>query len=100
MLARVFPNGVLPDLRGVFLRAKDNGKGYDPNRDLLSIQPGQAPASAIGGGDWGNYAGRDTGHTATTGTDNSGNYRVKQETEQQRETRPVNAAINYIVRAA
>ncbi|MEL5280827.1 phage tail protein [Serratia bockelmannii] len=99
-LAQVFPSGQLPDLRGAFLRGKDNGKGVDPNRELLSIQPGQAPASAIGGGEWGNYAGRDTGHTATTGTDNSGNYRVLQETEAQRETRPYNVAINYIVRAA
>ncbi|MGP0902923.1 tail fiber protein [Serratia sp. CY76391] len=99
-LAWAFPGGQLPDLRGAFLRGKDNGKGVDPNRGLLSIQPGQAPASAIGGGEWGNYAGRDTGHTVGTGTDNTGTYRVMQETEQQRETRPYNVAINYIVRAA
>ncbi|WP_249339797.1 phage tail protein [Serratia marcescens] len=99
-LALIFPSGQLPDLRGAFLRGKDNGKGVDPNRGLLSIQPGQAPASAIGGGEWGNYAGRDTGHTVGTGTDNTGTYRVMQETEQQRETRPYNVAINYIVRAA
>lgn len=99
-LAWAFPGGQLPDLRGAFLRGKDNGKGVDPNRTLLSIQPGQAPASAIGGGEWGNYAGRDTGHTVGTGTDNTGTYRVMQETEQQRETRPYNVAINYIVRAA
>ncbi|WP_053091646.1 MULTISPECIES: phage tail protein [Serratia] len=99
-LALIFPSGQLPDLRGAFLRGKDNGKGVDPNRGLLSIQPGQAPASAIGGGEWGNYAGRDTGHTVGTGTDNTGTYRVMQETEAQRETRPYNVAINYIVRAA
>ncbi|CAI1951262.1 phage tail-collar fiber domain-containing protein [Serratia marcescens] len=99
-LARIFPSGQLPDLRGAFLRAKDNGKGVDPNRTLLSIQPGQAPASAIGGRGWGDYAQRDTGYTADTGTDNTGHYSVKQETEAQRETRPYNVAINYIVRAA
>lgn len=99
-LGGVLTNGVLPDLRGVFLRGKDNGRGINPNRLLGDIEWSQAPASAIGGGDWGNYAGRDTGHTATTGTDNSGNYRVMQESEQQRETRPTNVSVNYIVRAA
>ncbi|CAI1967701.1 phage tail-collar fiber domain-containing protein [Serratia marcescens] len=99
-LARIFPSGQLPDMRGAFLRAKDNGKGVDPNRGVLSIQPGQAPASALGGRGWGDYAQRDTGYTVDTGTDNTGTYRVKQETEQQRETRPYNVAINYIVRAA
>ncbi|MHC5175235.1 phage tail-collar fiber domain-containing protein [Serratia rhizosphaerae] len=100
LLAWAFPGGVLPDLRGVFLRGKDNGRGIDPNRQMGSLQWGQAPASAIGGGEWGRYAGRDTGHTVGTGSDNTYTYRVLQETEQQRETRPVNVAVNYIVRAA
>lgn len=99
-LALVFPKGVLPDLRGVFLRGKDSGRGIDPNRNLGELQWGQAPASAIGRGDWGNYAGRDTGRPGRVGTDSDGNYNVKQETEAQRETRPVNVSVNYIVRAA
>ncbi|WP_337039903.1 phage tail protein [Serratia marcescens] len=99
-LAQVFPSGQLPDLRGAFLRGKDNGKGVDPNRELLSIQPGQAPAACIKRGDWGNYAGLDRGITAMIGTDSDGYPSVAQETEAQRETRPYNVAINYIVRAA
>ncbi|MBC3252870.1 tail fiber protein [Serratia fonticola] len=100
LLLKAYPNGVLPDLRGVFLRGKDNGRGIDPNRNLGELQWGQAPASAIGGRGWGDYAGRNTGHTSESGSDNSYNYAVLQETEQQRETRPVNISVNYIVRAA
>lgn len=99
-LAAAYPNGLLPDLRGVFLRGWDNGRGLDPGRALGDLQTGQAPASAIGRGEWGNYAGRSTGITALIGTDNDGRPTVMQETEQQRETRPVNVSFNYIVRAA
>ncbi|MDT3252747.1 phage tail protein [Serratia sp. root2] len=99
-LASAYPNGLLPDLRGVFIRGWDAGRGLDPNRGLGDLQAGQAPASAIGRGDWGDYAGRSTGITAMIGTDADGHPTVKQETEQQRETRPVNVSFNYIVRAA
>ncbi|WP_220226162.1 phage tail protein [Gilliamella sp. ESL0443] len=37
-LAGVYPRGTLPDLRGVFIRGKDNGRGLDPNRNILSFQ--------------------------------------------------------------
>ena len=37
-LAAVYPWGTLPDLRGLFIRGKDNGRGLDPNRDILSYQ--------------------------------------------------------------
>ena len=37
-LAAAYPSGKLPDLRGVFIRGKDNGRGLDPNRDILSYQ--------------------------------------------------------------
>lgn len=99
-LAWAYPAGLLPDLRGVFIRGWDAGRGLDPNRGLGDLQAGQAPASAIGRGDWGDYAGRSTGITAMIGTDSDGYPTVKQETEQQRETRPVNVSFNYIVRAA
>ena len=37
-LAVVYPTGKLPDLRGVFIRGKDNLRGLDPYRDILSYQ--------------------------------------------------------------
>ena len=37
-LAAVYPWGTLPDLRGLFIRGKDNGRGLDPNRAILSYQ--------------------------------------------------------------
>lgn len=37
-LAAVYPWGSLPDLRGLFIRGKDNGRGLDPNRGILSYQ--------------------------------------------------------------
>lgn len=37
-LAVVYPTGKLPDLRGVFIRGKDNLRGLDPCRDILSYQ--------------------------------------------------------------
>lgn len=37
-LAAVFPSGVLPDLRGEFIRGWDDGKGADAGRALLSAQ--------------------------------------------------------------
>ena len=37
-LANAYPSGKLPDLRGVFIRGKDNLRGLDPYRDILSYQ--------------------------------------------------------------
>ena len=37
-LAVAYPAGKLPDLRGEFVRGWDNGKGVDPNREMLSWQ--------------------------------------------------------------
>ncbi|WP_187987373.1 tail fiber protein [Escherichia coli] len=37
-LAAVFPSGVLPDLRGEFIRGWDDGRGVDSGRAILSAQ--------------------------------------------------------------
>lgn len=37
-LAEGYPSGVLPDLRGEFIRGWDDGRGVDAGRKLLSLQ--------------------------------------------------------------
>ena len=37
-LAQKYPSGILPDLRGEFIRGWDNGRGVDAGRALLSVQ--------------------------------------------------------------
>ncbi|AYQ48245.1 Phage Tail Collar Domain protein [Dickeya solani] len=39
-LALAYPGGVLPDLRGEFIRGWDDGRGVDVARELLSWQKG------------------------------------------------------------
>lgn len=39
-LGAVYPSGVLPDLRGEFMRGWDDGRGIDSGRSLLSSQAG------------------------------------------------------------
>lgn len=37
-LGKLYPSGIVPDARGDFIRAWDNGRGVDPGRALLSQQ--------------------------------------------------------------
>ncbi|EPN9328449.1 phage tail protein [Cronobacter sakazakii] len=46
-LAAVFPSGVLPDLRGEFIRGWDDGRGIDSGRALLSAQQGSLMALSV-----------------------------------------------------
>ncbi len=59
-LAQVYPSGVLPDLRGEFIRGWDDGRGVDSGRSVMTAQGGSyiavdpapsdsAPVFAIGG---------------------------------------------------
>ncbi|EDX4213723.1 phage tail protein [Salmonella enterica subsp. enterica serovar Apapa] len=55
-LATAYPSGVLPDLRGEFLRGWDDGRGVDSGRGVLSNQ-GDAIRDIIGGTAVNNYNG-------------------------------------------
>ena len=89
--------GQVPDLRGVFLRGLDNGKGIDPGREIGTYQadevgPHTHPVNlwrhnAGGGGIW-SYPKYD-GYDGTIWTrPNSGV-----------ETRPKNHSVRYLIRA-
>ncbi|WES88477.1 phage tail protein [Dickeya fangzhongdai] len=39
-LAKLYPDGTLPDLRGEFIRGWDDGRGVDTDRKLMSAQAG------------------------------------------------------------
>ena len=89
--------GQVPDLRGMFLRGLDNGKGIDPGREIGTYQadevgPHTHPVNlwrhnAGGGGIW-SYPKYD-GYDGTIWTrPNSGV-----------ETRPKNHSVRYLIRA-
>ncbi|MGD2932444.1 shufflon system plasmid conjugative transfer pilus tip adhesin PilV [Escherichia coli] len=85
-LARAYPGCKLPDLRGVFIRSWDNGKGLDGdrNRQLLSYQADQSGVYHERGG-WlkGHHSGMPYWAQGST-----------------TEMRPKNIAFNYIVKAS
>nr|WP_193160886.1 tail fiber protein [Citrobacter youngae] len=105
-LGAIYPSGILPDLRGEFIRGWDDGRGVDSGRTLLSEQVASSIGRFVSGtsttgvvgttvydldgttpGD-ANWAGIATGMTTKT-------------IQQQRDAvRPRNIAFNYIVRAA
>ncbi|MER2473644.1 phage tail protein [Photorhabdus laumondii] len=47
-LAKAYPSGRLPDLRGEFIRGWDDGRGVDPSRSLLAWQEGSYLVQEIG----------------------------------------------------
>ncbi|HFI7481169.1 TPA: tail fiber protein [Escherichia coli] len=110
-LAAVFPSGVLPDLRGEFIRGWDDGRGVDPSRNLGSSQTDQLQNhghsnlrlsfAAAGGGNGALPDGSQplTGDGDAVGPVSSTNFAGGQP-RVGAETRPRNIAFNYIVRAA
>ncbi|QXA43750.1 phage tail protein [Citrobacter pasteurii] len=105
-LGAIYPSGILPDLRGEFIRGWDDGRGVDSGRTLLSEQvassigryvSGTSTTGVVGAtvydpdgtapGD-ANWAGVATGMTTKT---------IPQQKDA---VRPRNIAFNYIVRAA
>lgn len=115
-LASAYPSGVLPDLRGEFLRGWDDGRGVDSSRALLSAQ-GDAirnitgKSAAVKYGAWLNNASGvfttesasfNQSITTAAGADGalSSVFDASRVVPTASENRPRNVAFNYIVRAA
>ncbi|MEY0694624.1 phage tail protein [Providencia rettgeri] len=116
LLAKAYPSGVLPDLRGEFIRGVDAGRNVDSGRAILSTQ-GDAIRDITGSidksikanqvGNSGSGAIRATGLTevGAASSDVSGAYTrfdfaASRVVPTANENRPRNIAFLYIVRAA
>lgn len=126
VLASRYPSGVLPDLRGEFVRGWDDGRGVDVGRALMSAQ-GDAIRNIVGSLFYGYDADvpvlntnsssgalyyemstkmRDTESLLTLGVDAAANNWYPAKLDASRvvptasENRPRNIVFNYIVRAA
>ncbi|EFE7592913.1 tail fiber protein [Escherichia coli] len=113
-LAKAYPRGKLPDLRGEFIRGWDDGRGVDTGRAILSAQEWLTGSHChyIRSWDaWNNTVlePNDRQGDSLLSTDNAvqegainGRFTSKYRTEFSggNETRPRNIAFNYIVRAA
>lgn len=104
-LALAYPSGVLPDLRGEFIRGWDDGRGVDAGRALLSSQVGSklrqcasttTPSGGNGSNIWDNleFDQKETVTLYSTPTNATGLPFLTGI------VRPRNIAFNYIVRAA
>lgn len=128
-LAAAYPSGVLPDLRGEFMRGWDDGRGVNVARDLLSSEASMNlshshlfESSMDGGTTWGHantYIDFNSGDSISTtpnnifvqvlrakiggagyGWDGINNSGVRNQVSGGNESRPRNIAFNFIVRAA
>lgn len=128
-LAKLFTDGIIPDMRGQFIRGWDNGKGIDPSRTLLSTQLDSYKnhshgyqGSSDGGNTWKSatpyidFNSSDSGaglanallvkipsvKLGGTGAGWNGTVAmgIRNESVGGSETRPTNISYNYIIRAA
>ncbi|HHA2139649.1 TPA: phage tail protein [Enterobacter bugandensis] len=106
-LAQAYPGLKLPDLRGVFIRGWDDGRGLDSGRAILSYAADKlrkhTHALLFGNGDGGETPAVHESYRKSSATvyfAYSGSSGVYLSDEGQNETAPCNVAFNYIVRAA
>ncbi|MEQ9881285.1 phage tail protein, partial [Pectobacterium brasiliense] len=106
LLAQAYPAGVLPDLRGEFIRGWDDGRQIDSGRTILSLQLDLFKShyhalQYIGFDNSNNVNGTSGSPLRYASGDDPGysNYNIDSLVGGA-ETRPRNIAFNYIVRAA
>ncbi|HCM9447086.1 TPA: phage tail protein [Enterobacter bugandensis] len=106
-LAQAYPGLKLPDLRGVFIRGWDDGRGLDSGRAILSYAADKlrkhTHALLFGNGDGGETPAVHEYYRKSSATvyfAYAGSSGVYLSDEGQNETAPCNVAFNYIVRAA
>lgn len=106
-LAKIYPDGVIPDMRGAFPRGWDNGRGLDSGRGIRSYQDDAiqdhrhnqgTESKALGGpklpaGNWNGGFGNYNGNPATHGVISENNVKLANE------TRPKNVSVMFIMRA-
>lgn len=112
-LAAVFPSGVLPDLRGEFIRGWDDGRLVDTGRAVMSSQSARVGYIKFDLGVYGITSSTGTliltNDISITGQDVNGSSLLLNNANERAigdmyvvptDTRPRNIAFNYIVRAA